>query len=686
MTAKRSLLAAARLAALAGIGLGGCVPETEAPVIPSADGTYAVSSAAQLRVALEAAAHDRRDSRVALAAGRYATGGVPFEYLPDADEGFALAIVGTDRETTVLDGEGQSAVLAIDLVSALADDADAAILVRDLTIEDGHAVDRVGAGLYVAASSAPVSIERCSFLGNETESPADDALGGGAYVVAARGNVVVRDALFEGNRVAAPAGQANGAGLALLVSGGGAEVAGSRFHANAGRGYFAARGAGAFLLSEGAGTLDVHDNTVTDNMNDASSGLAVAAGLEARSLNAGAISLARNHIESNASTGLVAANGAGVAAIVAAGRLSFSRNDLRGNTGISEAGSAFGGGAYLLSTTAGPIVADGNRFEGNEVRGDDALGVRGGAASIESEQQGKLVLTNNVVSKNAARSEHGFATAGGVFAGAFFEADLDVTHNTFFANQTTGSGGGLVVTGLSVLNVFGNLLVENVAANEAPDLLALDARSGALGAVVRLVRNGFASALSACEATVGCTPRVVREETLASDPRFVDAPAGDFRLSSGSPAIDAGTAGAPSLPDTDGAGHARVIGAAPDLGAVEAGCGDDVSARVAVHAGGFRLNHETRRFVQVLTLTNSGPAPLPAPLAVVVSDVSRTVALANPTGASTCAAPIGHDVVSMDLGAAQSLAPGKSAAVVLEFTNPNALAIGYQAHVISGAF
>lgn len=51
---------------------------------------------------------------------------------------------------------------------------------------------------------------------------------------------------------------------------------------------------------------------------------------------------------------------------------------------------------------------------------------------------------------------------------------------------------------------------------------------------------------------------VGRDGTITGDPRFVDAAAGDFRLRSGSPAIDAGSNAAPLLPDLDLDGRPRI--------------------------------------------------------------------------------------------------------------------------------
>ncbi len=59
------------------------------------------------------------------------------------------------------------------------------------------------------------------------------------------------------------------------------------------------------------------------------------------------------------------------------------------------------------------------------------------------------------------------------------------------------------------------------------------------------------------------------------DPKLVDADAGDFHLRSTSPAVDAGNPGfTPAIGETDLDGAPRLSGAAVDIGADEAGCGD----------------------------------------------------------------------------------------------------------------
>jgi parallel beta-helix repeat protein len=111
------------------------------------------------------------------------------------------------------------------------------------------------------------------------------------------------------------------------------------------------------------------------------------------------------------------------------------------------------------------------------------------------------------------------------------------------------------------------------------------------------------------------------QKTLQVDPKFVNAPAGDFHLATGSPAIDNGNAGVPNWPTLDADGFARFD--AP--GVANAGTG-----RVAYSdRGAFEFGGIAKLLAAALAVT---PATGNAPLAV-TADASGSIA-AGSTGVS----------------------------------------------------
>lgn len=82
---------------------------------------------------------------------------------------------------------------------------------------------------------------------------------------------------------------------------------------------------------------------------------------------------------------------------------------------------------------------------------------------------------------------------------------------------------------------------------------------------------------------------------MDADPRFVDARAGDFRLSSNSPCIDTGDAALPGLPVVDFEDHPRVVGIGVEMGCDEfvpdlPDTGDDVELLTRINGFGGRLD------------------------------------------------------------------------------------------------
>ena len=83
-----------------------------------------------------------------------------------------------------------------------------------------------------------------------------------------------------------------------------------------------------------------------------------------------------------------------------------------------------------------------------------------------------------------------------------------------------------------------------------------------------------------------CVPEnTVSASAITSDPMFVDAANGNFRLAEGSPCIDAGDDPAIEGYDTDLDGNARIFGAAVDLGPYEVNDGSAIEIAVLHDAG-----------------------------------------------------------------------------------------------------
>jgi YVTN family beta-propeller protein len=112
-------------------------------------------------------------------------------------------------------------------------------------------------------------------------------------------------------------------------------------------------------------------------------------------------------------------------------------------------------------------------------------------------------------------------------------------------------------------------------------------------------------------------------------------------------------------------------------------CQAVVSSDITVTRGGFTYSPITRQYTQTVNLTNSSGAAIPGPLSLLISGLSSNARLLNPSGLTTCAAPIGSTYVSDSI---VSLAPGGSSNIALKFSNSTtAAAITYTTAVEAGS-
>jgi CSLREA domain-containing protein len=107
----------------------------------------------------------------------------------------------------------------------------------------------------------------------------------------------------------------------------------------------------------------------------------------------------------------------------------------------------------------------------------------------------------------------------------------------------------------------------------------------------------------------------------------------------------------------------------------------DVTSLVQVKRSGFRYNRSTGHFVQNVTLTNTANFTLAGPVSLVLDNLSGNAGLFNKTGVTQQMTPAGSPYIDLAPG---GLAPGASASVSLEFTDPARTAITYNTRVLAG--
>ena len=138
--------------------------------------------------------------------------------------------------------------------------------------------------------------------------------------------------------------------------------------------------------------------------------------------------------------------------------------------------------------------------------------------------------------------------------------DIQIVNNTVDGAR----GGGIVVgsgdSGASSTSGNYIIVVNNIITNSVRGI----SEAGVTG-----LNNRYANNLLYNNTTrdIRLQNGLVATGTIKADPRFVDAAGHDYHLQANSPAIDAGAAVFSLLTDFDG--HARPIGAAPDIGAYE---------------------------------------------------------------------------------------------------------------------
>lgn len=317
-------------------------------------------------------------------------------------------------------------------------------------------------------------------------------------------------------------------------------------------------------------------------------------------------------IQGNVITGNIACGDGGGISVEEAAPF-IQRNVITTNDGSWLCTGGGGGGISILSNSldsANPQIV-GNAIEGNRAYWGGGILLNGA---------GTVTIEDNVISDNSS-SDNG----GGIWD--IGPTNAIVVQNLIANNRSAAFGGGLWGGGELVANTFaGNTAQEGSAiwASAPPPTFSDNVLVGVgLRSVVycdspagvvqppfdhndAFPTDGGTAFGSNCGATAGTSGNI------SADPLFVGS--GDFHLRAGSPAIDAGSSSAPDLPTTDLDGNPRIVGAAVDMGAYEAGPAPAAPpvltvSPTAVSFGTVHIGSSV--LLESVTLTNTGGSPLP---------------------------------------------------------------------------
>lgn len=290
--------------------------------------------------------------------------------------------------------------------------------------------------------------------------------------------------------------------------------------------------------------------------------------------------------------------------------LSMINSTLTNNQIYSSLGNAIGGGASV----SGDVVLDHSIITHNSVANASGGITESGGLDIG----GKLVMMYSTISDNAVS---GLTNSPGTTGGARIVGGASISNSTISGNHADGGIGGLMLYGsnaspnlISNSTISGNtagaiggiyargqtaILGSTIAFNTetafanggglrlaytVADIESSIIASNTSTGATQNIGLGISGAVTGANDLIGASPLVTLPPgTISSDPQLLPladngGPTQTHELNPNSPAIDAGNNSAGVLADQRGSGFPRIVGAFPDIGAVEASVTDTIFA------------------------------------------------------------------------------------------------------------
>jgi len=416
-----------------------------------------------------------------------------------------------------------------------------------------------GAGAIQLVSSTRLILEDSTLQGNVGGAGPVSGSEGGAGAIGTSSNAEARieRSLFTGN--AGGNGPATGYGYggpgAMKTRGGhggslGVTVSDCEITQNSGGYGWSIPGGGAFGAGSGSAPV-VERCTIVGNIGGPSNRPNdTRGGAGAFHCTGGTATVLDCLIEAN--QGGASRDGGGPGVVLASGGSAepeFQRCTLRGNLGSAGGGDFEAGHGVLYASASAHPRFEACLIDGN--RGGDGAASDGGTGGFQVRSSASITLVNSIVVRNVGGTSDGRAGDGGLNLDG--SGTSSITNCTFTLNEgglSTGNNHGIGGIRLDAGEVSNSIVWGNTGAGPRTDL-----RLSPTSADVKYSCVGQG---------------VAGQGNFATDPRFVDAQSGNFRIDCGSPCRDTGTLSAAELPDLDFEGDNRVFGATVDVGAYEA--------------------------------------------------------------------------------------------------------------------